>query len=203
MPATSGLARPIFPFRVRISADGVAQSTRIGEKALQTFLQGTPVQVDLAGATGFIIANPPIVSVATAIIAGFSQENGHNLTTSGVGQTLTTGQGVPNQPSAVIIPIGAPAVDGTVGLWVADENTTFTGILGGSTNGNPALAQSMVGAIRGLTKDAGNSFWYVDNDITTTAGGACLEILSLIDPVGTVNGRVEFRVTKAAQQLAT
>jgi hypothetical protein len=54
-----------------------------------------------------------------------------------------------------------------------------------------------------LIKDAGNNFWYVANDITTTAAGACVEILFLIDPVGTLNGRVAFIVTKAAQQLNT
>ena len=206
MAASSGVARPIFPYRIKTNATGVAQGQRMAEKSGQTFVQGTPVQIDVAGATGFIIANPAITSVATAIIAGFSQEPAHNLTTSGVGQTLTTGQAVPNQPSAVIIPPGVPAVDGTVGLWQADEVTTFIGVYGDSnTAANAVLAQAQVGAIRGLTKDlaAGNGFWYVDNFITTTAAGACVEIISLISPIGTLNGLVEFRVTKAAQQLAT
>lgn len=204
MAASINIARPIFPWQVTLSADGVAQGNRMGEKAAQTFLQGTPVQVDVAGGTGFIIACPAMVSIATAIIAGFSQENGHNLGVSGVGSTLTTGQSVPNQASAVIIPIGAPLSDGTVGLNTADPNTIFVGTYGdGTTAANAVLAQAQVGAIRGLIKDAGNNFWYVANDVTTAAGGACVEIISLIDAIGTLNGRVAFRVTKAAQQLNT
>jgi hypothetical protein len=204
MAASSGVSRPIFAYRIKNNATGVAEIQRIGEKAGQTFLQGTPVQVDVAGATGFIIANPAIVSVATAIIAGFATEFGHNLAVSGVGVPLNTGQSVPNQTGAVIVPIGAPAVDGTIGFAVANDISTFVGVYGDSnTAANAVLAQVQVGAIRGLTKDAGNNFWYVDNFITTTAAGACVEIISLIDPIGTLNGRVEFRVTHAAQQLAT
>jgi hypothetical protein len=202
MAASTGVARNIYPYRIKNNATGVAQIQRMLEKAGQTMLQGTPVQVDVAGATGFVIACPAIVSVATAIIAGFSGEPGHNLTTSGVAQTLNTGQAVPNQPSATVIPIGAPAVDGTTGIFIADEIASFIGIYGDSnTAANAVLSQAMIGALRGLTKDAGNNFWYVDNFITTTAAGACVEIVSLIDPVGTLNGRVEFKVTRAAQQM--
>jgi hypothetical protein len=204
MAASSGVSRPIYPYRIKTNATGVAQIQRSGEKAGQTFLQGTPVQIDVAGATGFIIANPAIVSVATAIIAGFSSEFGHNLASSGVGVTQATGQGVPNQPSAAVFPIGAVLVDGTIGFAVADDITTFIGVYGDSvTAANAVLAQAQVGAIRGLTKDAGNNFWYVDNAITTTAGGACVEIISLVSAIGTLNGLVEFRVTKVAQQLGT
>ena len=204
MAASSGVARPIIPYQVRLSADGVAQGDRKLEKNGQTFLQGTPVQIDVAGATGFLIACPAMVSVATAIIAGFSQEAGHNNAVSGVGTVLSTGAAVPNQPLASIFPIGAPLNDGTCGLNVADPNSIFIGIYGdGTTAANAVLAQAQVGTIRGLIKDAGNNFWYVANDITTTAAGACVEILFLIDPVGTLNGRVAFIVTKAAQQLNT
>jgi hypothetical protein len=222
MAASSGVARPIYPFRIKNNATGVAETQRISEKLGQTFLQGTPVQIDVAGATGFIIANPAIVSVATAIIAGISQENGHNLATSGgqaggpldlqlnppasggIGVIASTGQGVPNQPSASVMAIGSPQVFGSVGLWVANDISTFIGVYGDSnTAANATLAQAQVGTLRGLTKDAGNNFWYVDNFITTTAAGACLEIVSLVDPIGTLNGRVEFRISHAAQQLAT
>ncbi|SRR6266478_191690 len=204
MAASSGVARPIYPYRVKNNATGVAEIQRIGEKSGQTFLQGTPVQIDVAGATGFIIANPAIVSVATAIIAGFSSEFGHNLTTSGVGVTQATGQGVPNQSGAAVFPIGAVAVDGTMGLYVANDISTFIGVYGDNTTAaNAVLAQAQVGSIRGLVKDAGNNFWFIANDITTIAAGACVEIVSLVSAIGTLNGLVEFRVTHAAQQLAT
>ena len=201
MPASTSIARPIYPYRIRTNATGVAQGDRIGEKSGQTLLQGTPVQVDVAGATGFLIACPAMTSVATAIIAGMSQENGHNLATSGVAQTLNTGQVPPNQPSAVVIPVGAPLNDGTLGFWVADGVTKFIGVLGDSSDNTLAvLAQAMINGIFGLFKDPGNGFWYVDNHVITAAAGACVEITGLVDPIGTLNGRVEFIVTKAAQQ---
>jgi hypothetical protein len=201
MAATVGVATPFQPYRTRITGTGTQPILRLAEKAGQTFLLGTPVQVDVAGATGFVIANPTITNVATAIIMGIAQENASNLTTSGVPQTQNLTQKVPNQPNAVITPIGAPINDGTVGLYLVDDDQTFQGLLGNSaTAANAVLAQAQVAAIFGLTKDATTGFWYVDNNITTTAAGACVEVLSLIDPVGTLNGRVEFRVTQAAQQ---
>lgn len=202
MAASSGIAQPIVHARTPFGGSAVVAIRRLAEKSGQTYLQGTPVQVDVAGGTGFVIANPAITNAATAIIAGFSLEPGANLTTSGVAKTLTTGFAVQNQTAAVVIPIGAPINDGTTGLALATDANEFIGVVGNSnTAANATLAQTMVGAIFGLTKDAGNNFWYVDNFITTTGTGACVEILQLIDPVGTLNGRVLFRVTKAAQQL--
>jgi hypothetical protein len=176
----------------------------MAEKNGQTFLQGTPVQVDLAGATGFIIANPAITSVATAIVVGISTEPGSNLTTSGVAKTLITGFNVQGQASAAIIPVGAPVNDGTIGILLASDANEFIGIYGDSTTAaNATLAQAQVGSIRGLVKDAGNNFWYIANDLVTLATGACVEITKLIDAVGQLNGRVQFRFIRAAQQLQT
>lgn len=201
MAASSNVAQPIRPFRTLGTGTGLPVIKRSAEKNGQTYLLGTPVQYDVAGATGFIIANPTISSVATAIIAGFSVEPGANLTTSGVAKTLTYGS-VQNQSSAVLIPIGAPPNDGTTGFYVATDDAIFVGIYGdSSTAANATLAQAQLGTIRGLTKDAGNNFWYVDNFITATANGACVLITDLIDAVGTLNGRVGFKVTHAAQQL--
>ena len=212
MAASSGIARPIIPYRVLGSAEANATVQRYLEKQTQTFLQGTPVQVDVAGASGFVIACPTMSSVATAIIAGFAAEPAHNLTTSGTGTgpggtpggiTYNSGT-IPNQPNAQLIVDAGPIIDGSIGFHEALDNTIFIGTVGNSSSDASAtLAQTMVGAIFGLTKDAGNSFWYVDNNITTTSAGACVEILSLIDPVNTLHGRVQFRVTKAAQQLHT
>lgn len=201
MAATSNLATGIRHYRTRLDTSAIANMKRMLEKSGNTFNQYVPVQVEVA--SGFIIECATINSAATALIAGFSTEPGNNLTSSGVAKTLNTGWKVPNQASAVVIPIGAPPNDGTIGLVLATESMEFIGTLGGSTNGNPTLAQTMIGAIRGLTKDAGNAFWYIDNDITTTAGGACVEITELVDAVGTANGKVVFKVTKAAQQMAT
>jgi hypothetical protein len=142
-----------------------------------------------------------MTNAATAIIQGIAQEPASNLTTSGVAQTQNLSYKVPNQPNAVVTPIGAPPNDGTCGIYIAMDQQTFQGLLGASTTAADAVsAQSQVDQIFGLTKDAGTGFWYVDVDKNTVAAGACVQIVSLIDPVGTLNGRVEFRITKAAQQ---
>ena len=202
MPATTGKATPIVARQILTGSAGVAQQDSIFEKSGQTYLQGTPVQVDVAGATGFIIACPVMTSVATAIIAGFSTQPGANLTTSGTPQTQNLTQKVPNQTLAVITPIGAPPNDGMAYFTVASDDNNFIGVFGDSSDNTLAvLAQAQVGAIFGLFKDPGTNFWYVDNHVTTTATGACVEILALVDPIGTLNGKVMFRVTRAAQQL--
>lgn len=199
MAASSGVAQPIRAYRVTNNANGNAPCKRLLEKATQTFKQGVPVQIEVA--SGFIIECAAIVSAATALIAGFSTEPGNNLTTNGVAKTLTYGS-VINQPNAVLIPVGAPPNDGTIGFETCPDDVTFIGVYGdSSTAANATLAQTQVGAIRGLTKDAGNGFWYVDNFITATANGACVVIQNLISPVGTLNGLVEFKVAHAAQQL--
>lgn len=204
MAASSNVATVILHKRTRLDTSVIANMKRYAEKSGQTMLQGTPVQLDVAGATGFIIACPAITSVATANIAGFCTEPGNNLTSSGVAKILATAFSVPNQPNAVVNPIGAPPNDGTIGMVLATESMEFVGTYGDSvTAANAVLAQAQLGTIRGLTKDAGNNFWYVDNAITTTAAGACVEITDFIDAIGTLNGRVIFKVTKAAQQLST
>jgi hypothetical protein len=175
----------------------------MSEKSAQTGNLGVPAQVDVAGATGFIIPCPTMNSVATAIIAGFTVETFSNLTTSGVAKTLTYGS-VQNQSSAVLIPIGAPPNDGTIGFYIATSEMVFVGTLGNSnTAANATVAQADVGKLYGLTKDAGNNYWYIDNNITTAATGGCVYIFELIDAVGLLNGREAFVVAPACQQLQT
>jgi hypothetical protein len=208
--ASTGIATPIYPLKVLIGGTAQAVQRRLGEKASQTFNIGTPVQVD--SGSGFLQACATITSVATALIAGFSTEPGNNLASSGVAKTLTYGS-VQNQSSAVLIPVGAPPNDGTMGFHEAVDSTIFIGTLGNSaTAANATTAQTNLGAIYGLTKDAGNGYWYIDNNITTTAGGACVQITDLIPewapiPINTtgtgiLNGYLGFKVLHAAQQLS-
>lgn len=200
MAATSGAAQPIFPFRSLPGGSLQPVIRRLPEKLTQTFNIGVPVQVEVA--SGFVIENAAITSAATALIAGFSTEFANNLTASGVAKTLTQGK-VQNQPAAFPIPVGVWPNDGTMGLHEAIDTTIFMGVLGGSTTDTDGtIAQTDLGAIFGLTKDAGNGFWYVDKDKTTAATGACAQITDLIDPVGTLHGRVGFKVLHAAQQLS-
>jgi hypothetical protein len=201
MAATSGVATPIQGYRGRGIPSGILPIRNYLEAATQTFLQGTPVQINAAG---FLQAAAAITSVATAVVAGISLVAGANLGTAGVAQTQNLTNKVPNQPNAVITPIGAPPNDGTSQFILVSSDETFMGKMGNSnTAANAVLAQAQVGTLMGLTKDAGTGFWYVDNYITTTAAGACVVIDALVDPVGTLNGRVEFHFTNAAQQLAS
>jgi hypothetical protein len=204
--ASAGVATPIKPWKPPLgSGTALPVIRRMAEKAGQSIANGplgTPCQVDVAGATGFIIENPAIVSVATAIIAGFTVEPFNNLTSSGVAQVQSTGYAVQNQSSAKVIAIGSPPNDGTIGFYQAIDETTFVGTLGNSnTAANATVAQADLTKTFGLTQDATNKFWYIDNFITTAANGACVEIVELIDAVGTLNGREAFKVTHVAQQL--
>lgn len=214
MAATAGVATPFYPYRVVDTMGAQAAVRRFAEKSGQnnpgtTYLyQGTPVQIDVAGGTGFVIACPAMTSVATAIILGISNEAGHNLATSGTpgpgggAYPLLPGSPV-NQPSAVIIPGGAWPTDGTLGVALGTNINEFVGIEGGSTtDADGTIAQAQLGAIYGLTQDATTKFWYVDIDKSTAAGGACVEIVGFVDAIGTLHGRVIFRVAKAAQQYS-
>lgn len=165
---------------------------RLPEKASLTLLTGTPVALS----SGYLIERTAIDGV-TKVIAGITQEFAHNLTSDGVAKTLTYGA-VQNQSSAVLIPLGAPLSDGNLGIWTADDNSWFIG----ATDDAHTNAVTDVGSIFGLTK-ASNGFWYVDTTITVAASGACAEIMKLVDPAGTVNGKVAFKITRAYQQLFT
>jgi hypothetical protein len=197
MAASSNIATQLLHWRT-LSPSGVALIRNNLEAATQSFLQGTPVQ--LSG--GYLQACATINSVATAVIAGISTVPGASLASSGVAKTQNLTYSVPNQPNAVVIPLGAPPNDGTSQFLLANPAQYFVGTVGNSnTAANATLAITMLGGIFGLTKDAGNGFWYIDNFITTAAAGACVEIVNLISPVGTLNGLVEFRITLAASQL--
>jgi hypothetical protein len=201
MAASLNIAAPILPLKVLIGGTANAVQRRLPELAGQTFQLGVPVQVQTS--SGYIQECPTITSVATAIIAGFSTEAANNLITSGVAKTLTQQGHPPFQNYAVFIPVGAWPNDGTMGLHQAVDSTVFIGVLGNSSTDTAAtVTQTDLGAIFGLTKDAGNGFWYIDRNITTAAGGAVAQITDLLDPIGTLNGRVGFKVLHAACQLA-
>src|ERR1700756_5256551 len=174
MPATSGKAVPIYPFELAMGGTANAAQRRLAEKASQTFKIGVPVQVEVA--SGYIIEAAAMTSSATGFLAGFSTEPANNLSSSGVAKTLTYGS-VQNQSAAVLIPAGAPPNDGTIGLHLAIDSTVFIGKLGNGSDGTLAvLAQTMLGLIYGLTKDAGNGFWYIDMNKTAVSGGAVVQI---------------------------
>lgn len=197
--ATANKAIPITAAKILGSSDANPEIRRLLEDAGETFKIGTPVRVQASD--GMLIESPAIVD-NSAPIAGFSTEPGANLTTEGTPKTLTYGS-VQNQPSAVLIPVGAPPNDGKCGVLIANDNTLFKGSIDVSGAGSDLIAATDLGAIFGLTKDAGNGFWYVDKTKATTGAGACVEIVELLDEVGTQWGKVLFRVTKVMQQFGT
>lgn len=175
-----------------------ARVRRIIEKATQTFLQGTPVQIFTNGGVqawdGTTVVNG---------IAGFSLSAASNLTTLGVAKTLTFGS-VPNETSAVNIPRGAPLNDGRVDFETASVDTIFHGQVGPAQTA--ALAN--VGIQYGMTIDS-DGHWYVDTTKTTVGTNTVVTVVALApESVGgvplatapTSPRGVYFQVTPAASQ---
>jgi len=181
---------PIAP--IQTISGNQAKMMRIAEAATRTFKQGAVVVVTI----GYVNESAAI-QLDTTQIAGFATEAAHNQTAAGTpGPGLTYGS-VPNQASAKIIAVGSPPEDGCCGVDVACEDTLFVGY----TNTEAVLAVTDRGAKAGLTKDGTSGFWFVDRN-QTVAFGLVVEIVELLDAVGTSGGRVIFKVNKANQQLA-
>ena len=195
MPGTQTTAIPIRVFRVEGSSDALPQTYRMAQAATQTFNLGTPLSV----VAGFLQATAAIASTATQI-AWISDQFGDNLATAGTapvgGSGLKYGS-VQNQPAAMNIPIGAPMADGAAGILVANNLTIFQA----KTDAAHTLVATDVLSIFGLTKDATTGNWFVDTTIITAATGACALVTNLIDPIGTVGGKVAFKITQPYQQI--
>jgi hypothetical protein len=164
---------------------------RIGEKATQTFLFGTPVQID--SVTGFVQAWDGVT--ITNGIAGFSKEFGANLTTGGVAQQQTFGS-VPNE--ALAVNISRPYFnDGQTGFEVAAQDTVFLGQVGPAQT----AVQSDIGKQYGLTKDT-DGHWFVDRTKTTIGTNTVVTIVKLDpnDQSATPRG-VYFTVLPSAAQI--
>lgn len=186
----------IVPYRSLRGNGGQPRTLRLLEKAAMTFLQGTPVVVEAA--SGYLIDSPTINSALT--IAGFAQEKGANLTSSGVAQVANAGAPI-NQSAAKIIYGGAWPNDGRCGVWIADDSVTFKGNL----KDDQTYAATDKGVIYGLTKDGTTNLWYIDKTVTLAANGAIVEIIDSIElqfgETPTAGGEVEFRITRAGQQF--
>ena len=173
-------------YATRSTADTQPGIRRIIELAGQTFLNGTPVQIDAA--TGAVRAWDG--TTVTAGIAGFTKEPGANLTTTGVPKTLTYPPPPPYQPLAVNIPAGAPINDGRNGFEIATDSTIFYGQVGPAQT---AVAAD-VGAAYGLTIDT-DGHWYVDKTKTGATSVVKVVKLAQFDTRG-----VQFVVMTPAQQ---
>lgn len=191
--ATQALSEPIVPYKLLVVNAVQAPMMRLAEKAADTQLIGTPCVVDN---TGYVLERA-VINDGTDLIAGFTSEAAHDLASSGVPKTLNYGA-VQNQPLAVNTPVGAPLSDGKLGFYTAVDQVWFKA----KVDDAHALAQADVGAIYGLTKGS-NNFWFVDTSITVVANGACVEVVELLDAIGTVGGHVAFKVMSVRQQFGS
>ena len=177
------------------------------EAAGQTFLSGTPVQLN---GSGFVQAWDG--TTVTAGILGISESFGLNLGTAGAGApvapfcgvtgniaTATYGS-VVNQPSGVNIALGTPVSDGRTLYMEPNQDNIFQALYDNSTGtvaANWTTTQATVGAILGLTKDA-NGYWYVDGG--KTGASSCVQVVGL--PMGPgLNSLVNFVFLTASVQV--
>lgn len=196
MPGTQAAPVPVGQYKVIGSSDALPLIRSLPQKASLTIKLGTPVVLS----SGYLIERTAIDG-ATKVIAGFTLQAGDNLASDGtapVGGSGITYGSVPNQASAKNIPIGAPPADGTMIIAVAADTNIFYA----KTDDAHTVAVTDLGSIFGLTKDSTTGLWFVDTTITAAASGACVEVTDLIE-LGTVGGKVGFKVTRAYQQLFT
>jgi hypothetical protein len=178
------------------------------EAAGQTFLSGTPVQLNGAG---FVQAWDG-TTVAAGIL-GVSESFGANLGSAGLGApvapfggitgniAIQTWGSVVNQPLGVNIALGTPVTDGRTLYMEPNQDNIFQALYDNSTGtvtANWTTTQATVGAILGMTKDA-NGYWYVDGG--KTGGSAVVQVVGL--PMGPgLNSLVNFVFLTAAIQVA-
>lgn len=167
-------AVPIEP--VQTTSGNQFLANRFIEEATQTLLAGTPTQI-ASGDGGWEVWAGTAATNSGTFISGISYEAGHNYSALGVppapyqpvvttGSTITFGS-VPNQASAVNIPMGAPFTDGRLGVWIPTSDTVFSATFG--TNGSTATpAVTDVGKSYGMSIDSNSKYWYVDKNKTST-----------------------------------
>jgi hypothetical protein len=158
---------------------------RTPEAATQTFKLGVPTR--LVG--GFI---QECTFAAADTVYGVSSEQAHNYTNAGgnvppgiypfpppnIDLNDPAAGPPPNQPSAVVIPIGAALRDGNCGNYGANGQTVFTIALKVGQVFTQALL--IPGTLYGLTKDGTSGFWFLDT--TVTGGNSAVANLLGVDP---------------------
>lgn len=168
------------------------------EAAGQTFLSGTPVQLN---GSGFVQAWDG--TTFTAGILGVAESFGLNLGSAGLGAPVPPFGGitgpiaiqtygkVQNQPGAVNIALGTPVSDGRTLYMEPNSDNIFQALFdnsGGTVAADFTPTQADIGVKYGLTVDA-NGYWYVDK--AQTGANAVLQIVAI--PWGSyVNAPVNF-----------
>jgi|SRR5580765_3830416 len=159
----------IQPIRLLYSTSVPQELLDAPEAATQIFSLGAPLRL-IGGFAAIADSN----WAAADVVYGIAAEPAHNLTTAGTPKPAFSEASPPNQPLAVIIPIGAWNRNGTVMMYKANSQNVFLASLAPGVS----FAQSMVqsGQYCKLTYDAVSTLWYVDSG-TTSGNGAVCEIL--------------------------
>lgn len=178
-----------------------------GEALSQTFIDGTPVELN---ASKYVAAwdGTTIAAGILGICPGVANNLASNALGApiqpfgsvGRGANLTFGS-VPNQPSAVNIPRGAPLVDGRQVVFIANTDTWFEAQIDNSTTGVAITAVALVGGQYGMTIDA-TGHWFVDLGKTGASAVLVVKQLAPYDPLGSAFGRVWFQFLLASCQLS-
>lgn len=211
MAANISVHTPVFP--VQTDSGNTEKTQSMPELAGQTFKGGVPVQLTLPA--GFIQQWDG--TTIAAGIAGISSTFGQNLGTSGAGapaagygqitgtKSLQTYGSVINEPNAVNIALGTPAIDGRTLFFVANRDTVFqiqVDNSAGSTAATytPTLLQ-MLGNSYGITFDAGGTCYLDANK--STPGTNTVFLVTGYDSVdgNLVNGHVLGKFLASASQL--
>ncbi len=162
----------VFPFDVAFR-EGYHSTPMISylEDITQTYKKGAPLVVTAAGYLGMATAANPYNGTG---MVGVAVSDASNLAAAG-GPDLVTGEKVHQA-----YPVGSPSLE-------------FEGQLDASVTtlaqGTHALAQADLWALYGIVQDATSGFWYVNFSDTTDVR---VVVTRLLDPIGTLAGRVAF-----------
>ena len=142
-------------------------------------LHSTPSITYLEAASQTFVKGTPLVFTS----GGSTVEQDTSDPAPIVGIAEHAASGTTNDPVRVV-----PAIPGKV----------FEGILGNGDLTDYTLAQTDVGDVYGLARDATNLGWFVDKQDTAVAN-VRVRVVGLRDAAGTVNGRVYFVFLIATQ----
>jgi hypothetical protein len=161
---------------------------RINEDAAQTFLGGTPLQIN--NVTGALKAWDGVT--ITNGIAGIAKEFGANLSVAGTAQDQTFGS-VQNEASAVNK--SRPYFnDGKTGIVLFIPDNVFYAQVGPLQ----VTAQTDIGKQYGMTKDT-DGHWFVDK---TKTGAAAVVVVIALDNWDTARGVLVAPLPGVGQLLA-
>lgn len=212
MAANIAVHTAIFP--VETDSGNTDRTQALPELAGQTFKGGVPVQ--LTEPAGFV-QKWDGTTVAAGIL-GVSSSFGLNLGTSGAGapapgygqvtgnKALQTYGSVVNEPNAVNIALGTPAIDGRTLFFVANGDTRFQIQVDNSAGAVPAdytpTLLQMLGNQYGITFDSGGTC-YLDANKDTPGTDTVFQVLDYDTVDGNlVNGHVIGKFIASARQLS-